>query len=267
MAKKRLDIYVTEKFALESRRLSQNYIIQGRVFVNGAEERKPGYCVKDIDVVDVDFPEKRYVSRGGLKLEYALEQFLVDPRNLVCIDAGASTGGFTDCLLKKGASKVYAVDVGKGQLDYSLRMNKAVVTIENFNVRYIDESIISEKADIITADLSFISLDKALRPLAALLKEKGIVVALVKPQFEAGKGKTNKGVVRDMSIHVDVLKNAVSYGLNAGLYPVSCVWSPIKGPSGNIEFFMLYSKDERENACFPEDTVKKAWAFFDGVSK
>lgn len=263
MAKKRLDIYIHETFEIDSRQLAQNYIIQGFVKVNGKEERKPGYYVKPDDQIVAEIPKKQFVSRGGIKLAHALDEFDIKPSNYICIDAGASTGGFTDCLLQRGAEKVYAVDVGKGQLDWSLRQNNKVIVIEDFNIRYIDSSTIPEKVDLITIDISFISINLALPPLYNLLKDNGIIVSLVKPQFEAGKGKTVKGVVKDKKIHVSVLENALIYGKNAGLYPVKCTWSPIKGPSGNIEFLMLYSKSKAENLCDCSQTVEQAWKFFE----
>lgn len=264
MAKKRLDVYVTEAFSLDSRQQAQNYIIQGYVRVCGREERKPGYYLKENDEVELSAPKKQYVSRGGYKLAQALDCFGIDPSGMVCIDAGASTGGFTDCLLQRGALKVYAVDVGRGQIDESLRRDGRVVVMEDVNVRYLDSSVIPEKASIVTADLSFISLDKVLAVLSGLLDDDGIIVALVKPQFEAGRGKTDRGVVKDVKIHISVLENAVRYGFDAGLYPVKCVWSPIKGPSGNIEFLMMYSKKETECLINAEETAKEAWRSLGG---
>ena len=169
MAKKRLDIYIHETFELDSRQLAQNYIIQGFIKVNGKEERKPGYYVKPDDQITAEIPKKQFVSRGGIKLAHALDEFKITPNNYICIDAGASTGGFTDCLLQRGAEKVYAVDVGKGQLDWSLRQNNKVVVIEDFNIRYIDSSTIPEQVDLITIDISFISINLALPPLSNLL--------------------------------------------------------------------------------------------------
>lgn len=262
MAKRRLDLYVAERFALESRRLAQNYIIQGLVSVCGREERKPGYCLAEGDEVVLRVPERRYASRGGLKLEKALDEFGVDPSGLVCIDAGASNGGFTDCLLKRGAARVYAVDVGKGQLEMSLRNDPRVVVLDGVNVRYLDSSLVPERAGLVTVDVSFISLEKVFPALSALLRDDGVLIALVKPQFEAGRGGTKRGVVRDAAVHESVLGNAAAYGAASGLWPSLCTWSPVKGPSGNIEFLMLFSKAESVRLFSPGEVVRSAWGFF-----
>ena len=259
-AKSRLDIVLTEQKIAPSRQIAQSYIIQGFVKVNGIIRNKPGFSVTPSDIIELSKPDKIFASRGGLKLEHALDEFSVNCENCIVLDAGASTGGFTDCVLKKGAAKVYAVDVGKGQLDYTLRQNERVVCIEGCNIRYLEENAIPEKADLITADVSFISLSKIMPVLERQLKEDGIIIALIKPQFEAGKGKTVKGVIKDSEIHKEVLKNALNYGVDYGLYPMKITHSPIKGPSGNIEFFIMYSKQSLENTFDVENIVNIAWS-------
>ena len=257
--KSRLDTTLTEKNITESRQIAQSYIIQGLVKVNGTVRTKPGFPVSGKDIIELLKPSRVYVSRGGLKLEHALNEFNINPENKTAMDAGASTGGFTDCLLKKGASKVYAVDVGKGQLDYNLRNNERVISIEDCNIRYLDENILTEKVDLITADVSFISITKIINVLSDRLKDTGSLIALIKPQFEAGKGKTIKGVIKDKSIHAEVLKNALDYGAPFGLFPHNMTYSPIKGPSGNIEFFILYKKQTSDTIFYIDDLVNKAW--------
>lgn len=258
--KYRLDVMLTEQKIAESRQIAQSYIIQGLIKVNGTVRNKPGFSVVDSDIIEFSKPEKSFASRGGLKLEHALTEFGIDCENYIVLDAGASTGGFTDCVLKKGAKKVYAVDVGKGQLDYNLRIDERVVSIEGCNIRYLDENVIREKADLITADVSFISLSKIMPTLSRQLKEDGVVIALIKPQFEAGKGKTVKGVIKDKKIHEEVLANALNYGVEYGLYPVKVTHSPIKGPSGNIEFFIMYSRSQLENNFDIKNIVDIAWS-------
>ncbi len=260
--KQRLDVAMTEKSIADSRQLAQSFIIRGLVKVNGVVRNKPGYSVGGNDIIELSKPEKIYVSRGGIKLEHALKEFDILPEGYTVIDAGASTGGFTDCVLKKGAARVYAVDVGKGQLDYSLRTNPSVVVIEGYNIRYLKEDDIPEKADLITADVSFISLEKILPALSPALSDSGALIALIKPQFEAGKGRTVKGVVKDRAVHIEVMKQALSYGNTCGLYPQRTTYSPIKGPSGNIEFFIIYTKQDNGAVCDPEKTVDEAWTFF-----
>ncbi len=257
--KKRLDIFIYENGLADSRQLAQNYIIQGRVKVNDKIITKPGTNILPEDSVKIDKPEKVFSSRGGIKLEHALKEFEITPENMTVLDAGASNGGFTDCLLQKKAKKIYAADVGKGQLDYKLQINPVVVVMDECNVRYLKRDDFEDNIDFITADLSFISLEKVLKTFANLLSEKGQIVALVKPQFEAGKGRTEKGVVKKINIHIEVLEKAIQDGINAGLYPHKMTWSPIKGPSGNIEFFILYTKNNSENLCVAKETAEKAW--------
>lgn len=267
MEKTRLDIAVTNLDPSLSRQAAQSYIMQGLVKVNDTVRTKPGYGVTEKDRITLLEPKRKYVSRGGLKLEQALRDFGIRPQGLTALDAGASTGGFTDCLLKHGAARVYAVDVGKGQLDCSLRDDPRVVNRENCNIRYLEPGAVPEKMDLITMDLSFISIEKVLGTLKALLAEDGKIIALVKPQFEAGRGKTSKGVVRKKEVHCQVLETVCRFCREAGLYPEALTYSPIKGPSGNIEFLLLLSRGEKEAPADIEDFVEKTWTFFEGGSK
>ena len=235
--KKRLDVLLTERGLAESRQKAQAVIMAGQVFWQGKRMDKAGTSVPEDAELEVRGGLK-YVSRGGLKLEKAMETFdLPDLTGAVAIDAGASTGGFTDCMLQNGAAKVYAVDVGYGQLAWSLRSDPRVVCMERTNVRYLTAEDIPEPLDFGSVDVSFISLRLILPALRPLMKETGELVCLVKPQFEAGKEKVGKkGVVRDRKVHLEVLEQFLRHGSECGFYVKDLTFSPIRGPEGNIEY-------------------------------
>ena len=235
--KKRLDVLLFERGLAESRQKAQTLVMSGLVYVNGKREEKAGAQLTADAVIELKGQGPSFVSRGGLKLEKALDTFGVDPSGMVALDSGASTGGFTDCLLKRGAVRVYAVDVGYGQLDWKLRQDPRVVCMERTNLRYVTDQDIKEGLDLATLDLSFISLRLVLPAVQALLKETGQVLCLIKPQFEAGREKVGKkGVVRDLETHIEVLEHFVQDGEAMGFSIKGLSYSPIRGPEGNIEF-------------------------------
>ncbi|MBQ9331116.1 MAG: TlyA family RNA methyltransferase [Oscillibacter sp.] len=235
--KQRLDVALVERGLMESRQKAQATIMSGLVYVNGQRSDKPGAAVAPDAVIEVRGNPLRYVSRGGLKLEKAMASFPISLKGAVCADIGASTGGFTDCMLQNGADKVYAVDVGYGQLAWKLRSDERVVCLERTNARYLSREQIPEALDFASVDVSFISLKLILPPLRALLKESGEAVCLVKPQFEAGREKVGKkGVVRDAAVHREVLEQFLVYAAESGFAVRGLTWSPIRGPEGNIEY-------------------------------
>jgi len=237
VAKKRLDVAVTELGLVESRQKAQAVIMAGQVYVNGQKADKAGFGVGPDDKIELRGKTLRYVSRGGLKLEKAMACWPIVLEGKVCADIGASTGGFTDCMLQNGASKVYAVDVGYNQLDYRLRTHPQVVCMERTNARYLTAEQIPEFLEFFSVDVSFISLNLILPALRPLMAEGGQAVCLVKPQFEAGKDKVGKkGVVRDPAVHLEVLENFLGHAKNAGFFIKDITFSPIKGPEGNIEY-------------------------------
>lgn len=238
MAKRRLDAAITELGLAESRQKAQALIMAGEVYVNGQKQLKAGAGLGEDDTVEVRAKHPlRYVSRGGLKLEKAMELWPIDLHDKVCADIGASTGGFTDCMLQNGARLVYAVDVGYNQLDWKLRTHPQVVCMERTNARYLTAEQIPEPLDFFSVDVSFISLNLILPALRPLIKEGGQAVCLVKPQFEAGKGKVGKkGVVRDPAVHLEVLEHFLEHAACAGFTVKDITFSPIKGPEGNIEY-------------------------------
>ena len=238
--KKRLDVLMFEKGLAESREKARALIMSGIVFVDGARVDKPGSQLSEEAEIEVRGEQLRYVSRGGLKLEKALKVFGVSPQGKVCIDCGASTGGFTDCLLQNGAVKVYAVDVGYGQLAWKLRSDERVVCMERTNIRYVTPEDLPETADMAVIDVSFISLAIVLPAVKRLIKEGAEVVCLVKPQFEAGKDKVGKkGVVREPEIHEEVLRKFLADAAASGFAVRGLDFSPIRGPEGNIEYLAL----------------------------
>ncbi len=240
MVKKRLDVAMTEQGLTESRQKAQALIMAGEVYVNGQRIDKAGSPVKEEDHIEVRGRQLRYVSRGGLKLEKALACWPLHLEGAVCADIGASKGGFTDCMLQNGAKKVYAVDVGRNQLDWSLRKHPQVICMERTNARYLTAEHIPEALDFFSVDVSFISLNLILPPLRVLVKEGSQGVCLVKPQFEAGKEKVGKkGVVRDPLVHKEVLEQFLSHASSAGFSVKDLTFSPIKGPEGNIEYLGL----------------------------
>ena len=246
MSKKtRLDVLLTERGLCESRQKAQATIMAGLVFVEGQRSDKPGTPVAEDASVEVRGHALRYVSRGGLKLEKAMQTFPITLEGKVCADIGASTGGFTDCMLQNGAAKVYAVDVGYGQLDWKLRSDERVVCLERTNARYLTREQIPEELDFASIDVSFISLKLIFPALYALLREGGEVACLIKPQFEAGREKVGKkGVVRDKSVHEEVVNNIISFALSNGFSVLDLEYSPIKGPEGNIEYLVHIKKTD-----------------------
>ena len=244
MAKLRLDQRVTELSLAPSREKAKALIMAGAVTVNGQVEYKPGANVTELDMVELKGEKLRYVSRGGLKLEKALDTFGVNPQNLVCIDCGASTGGFTDCLLQRGAAHVYAVDVGYGQLAWSLRNDARVTVRERTNARSLTPDMFPESMDLAVMDLSFISLALVLPAVRSLLKSGGMVCCLVKPQFEAGREKVGKkGVVRDPAVHREVLEQFILRAGELGFVVKDLTYSPVRGPEGNIEYLAFLTTE------------------------
>lgn len=236
--KKRLDMLLVERGYAESRTKAQAVIMSGSVYVGGQKADKPGISYEESVDIEVRGASCPYVSRGGLKLEKALRDFGVDPTGYVCSDSGASTGGFTDCLLQQGASKVFAIDVGYGQLDWKIRSDPRVVVMERTNVRYVTPEQLGEPLDLSVIDVSFISLKIVLPVVKTFLKPKsGQVLCLIKPQFEAGKEKVGKkGVVRDPAVHKEVLDSFVNLVAETGFTILGLTFSPVRGPEGNIEF-------------------------------
>ena len=247
MKKIRLDQLVFDKGLAESRERAKAYIMAGSVYVNGQKETKPGTSVAEDAAVEMRGETLPYVSRGGWKLEKALLVFPIDVKDAVCIDCGASTGGFTDVLLQSGAAKVYAVDVGYGQLAWSLRTDPRVVCMERTNIRYVTHEQIPEEMDVAVADLSFISLRLILGAVGALLKPEGEMVCLVKPQFEAGREQIGKnGIIKDPKIHLAVLEKVAAFAGTHGFAVMGVDYSPIQGGHGNIEFLMYLEKKEEK---------------------
>ena len=243
MKKTRLDLLLFEKGLAPSREKAKALIMAGQVFVNQVKIDKPGTLVDSTSLVEIKGSILPYVSRGGLKLEKAIRVFALDIKDKVVMDIGASTGGFTDCALQNGARKVYAIDVGYGQLDWSLRQDPRVINLERINARYLNPEIIPEFVDIITIDVSFISLEKILPVLQPFLKVNGWVLALIKPQFEAGREKVGKkGVVKDPAIHKEVIGRITQKAFEIGYTPRGLDFSPITGPEGNIEYLLWLEK-------------------------
>jgi len=243
MEKIRLDQLLVNKGLVSSREKGKALIMAGQVFINGERAEKPGASVHDDIVVEIKGEALPYVSRGGLKLERALQEFELDLQDKLILDIGASTGGFTDCALKNGAKKVYAVDVGYGQLAWTLRQDPRVVVMERTNARYLSTENIPEAIEGITIDASFISLRKLLAPLYELLKEDGFIVALIKPQFEAGREQIGKkGVIKEQTIHRQVIQDVITHSHNLNFIVKGLTYSPIKGPQGNIEFLLWLQK-------------------------
>ena len=253
--KKRLDVELGDRGLVQSRERAKVVIMEGLVYVNGQKSDKAGTPVKEDDRIEVRGETLRYVSRGGKKLEKAMQVFPVVLEGCTCMDIGASTGGFTDCMLQNGAVKVYAVDVGYGQLAWSLRTDERVVNLERTNIRYITEEQVPQPVDFISVDVSFISLTLVLPVAHRLLKDGAQMVCLVKPQFEAGKDKVGKkGVVRDPQIHREVIRKVIDCAAELGFWVRGLDFSPIKGPEGNIEYLLFLQKPQQE-ALPPEETV------------
>ncbi len=252
--KKRLDVLLTERGLADSRAKAQAIIMSGLVYVEGQKADKAGISYEENVSVEVRSGACPYVSRGGLKLEKALRDFGVDPTGYVCSDSGASTGGFTDCLLQQGASKVFAIDVGYGQLDWKIRSDPRVVVMERTNVRYVTPEQLGEALDLSVVDVSFISLKIVLPAIKSLLKPDGQVLCLIKPQFEAGRDKVGKkGVVREPQTHIEVLDDFVNLANALAFHILGLTFSPVKGPEGNIEF--LAHLTLRDTAGIVPDTA------------
>ena len=242
--KERLDVLLVQRGLAPSREKAKTMIMEGNVFVDQQREDKAGSFFDVEAMIEVRGNTLRYVSRGGLKLEKAMEAFGLDLSGCVCMDIGASTGGFTDCMLQNGAAKVYAVDVGYGQFAWKLRQDPRVVCMEKTNIRYVTPDQIGEPLDFASVDVSFISLTKVLEPAKALLREGAQMVCLIKPQFEAGKDKVGKkGVVREQSTHREVIEKVIAYARGLGFRVLHLDYSPVKGPEGNIEYLVHLAND------------------------
>ncbi len=250
MAKERLDVILVSRGLASSREKAKAVIMSGDVFVNGQREDKPGTAFDEnkITSLEVKGDQLPYVSRGGLKLEKAMKSFGLSLDNFICMDIGASTGGFTDCMLQNGASKVYSVDVGHGQLAWKLRTDERVVCMEKTNFRYLTRDDIDDDLDFASVDVSFISLTKILIPARKLLKDTGEMVCLIKPQFEAGREKVGKkGVVRDPAVHKEVISKVIDFSGIIGFKVLNLSFSPVRGPEGNIEYLLYIKKDPERN--------------------
>ncbi len=254
--KERLDVLLVKNGLAPSREKAKIMIMEGNVFVAGQREDKAGSTFPEDVQIEVRGSSLKYVSRGGLKLEKALASFPIDLDGCICMDIGASTGGFTDCMLQNGAVKVYAIDVGYGQLAWKLRSDERVVCMEKTNFRYVTDEQIKESVDFASVDVSFISLSKILPVAYPLLKEKGEMACLIKPQFEAGREKVGKkGVVRDPKVHEEVIQNVFGFASDAGFAICGLEYSPVRGPEGNIEYLMYLRKNADEDGGFDKDMI------------
>ena len=253
MGKIRLDVFLTEKGYFPSREKARTAIMEGLVFIDNVREDKPGTMIKEDASVEIKGETLPFVSRGGLKLKKAVDEFGLGFSGMTCLDIGASTGGFTDCMLQNGAKKVYAVDSGYGQLDYKLRCDERVISLERTNARYLTNEEVPEEIDFASFDVAFISLKKVIPPVIPLLKEGGEMVCLIKPQFEAGREKVGKkGVVRDSSVHKEVIRDIIDFCREEKLLILNLSYSPIKGPEGNIEY-LLHLRKAKEGNDNPTD--------------
>ena len=257
--KERLDVLLVKKGLAESREKAKAIIMSGIVYVDNNKEDKAGQTFNEDALIEVRGNTLRYVSRGGLKLEKAMNWFGVTLDKKICMDVGASTGGFTDCMLQNGAVKVYSVDVGHGQLAWKLVQDERVVCMDKTNIRYVTRDDIDDVIEFASIDVSFISLTKVLLPVRELLTDDGEIVCLIKPQFEAGREKVGKkGVVREQSVHVEVVDMIVSFAREMGFVPLDLSYSPIKGPEGNIEYLLYITKDtSREGREFDINALVK----------
>ena len=263
MAKERLDVLLVNRGLAASREKAKAIIMSGSVYVDGQKEDKAGQTFPEEANIEVRGSTLKYVSRGGLKLEKAMECFDVSLSGKICMDVGSSTGGFTDCMLQNGAVKVYAVDVGHGQLDWKLRNDQRVICMEKTNIRYVKPEDIEDRIQFSSIDVSFISLTKVLGPVKELLTDDGEIVCLIKPQFEAGREKVGKhGVVRDASVHKEVIDMVMNYAVSINFEVMSLEFSPVKGPEGNIEYLLhLLKHQSGEYSSIPVDSgeiVRKA---------
>ena len=241
--KLRLDSAIFEKGFCDSREKAKTLIMAGVVYVNNQKADKCGMTIKPDDIIEVRSNPLKYVSRGGLKLEKAMNEFPINLADATCADIGASTGGFTDCMLQNGASKVYSIDVGYGQLAWKLRTDNRVVNLERTNFRYVTKELIPDELDFASVDVSFISLSLIVPVMHTLMKNNAKAVCLIKPQFEAGKDKVGKkGVVRDKSVHIEVVSKTLELMIKTGFSVLGLTYSPIKGPEGNIEYLIFIEK-------------------------
>lgn len=263
----RLDVYLFENGLAQSRERARSLIMAGDVYIDGQKADKAGTPVSASQKVEVRADQMKYVSRGGLKLEKAMTQFGLKLSGMVCADIGASTGGFTDCMLQNGAGRVYAVDVGYGQLAWKLRTDERVINLERTNFRYVTAEQIPEPLDFASVDVSFISLKIILPVLKGLMKPGACAVCLIKPQFEAGRENVGKkGVVRDKNVHVEVVENITDFALQLGFSAQGLSFSPIKGPQGNIEYLLYIKNDgmgENRAAVSARETVEQSHADLD----
>ena len=254
--KQRLDVLLVEKGLAPSREKAKAIIMAGIVYVDGNKEDKAGTTFPENAGIEVKGKTLPYVSRGGLKLEKAMQKFPITLSGKVCMDVGSSTGGFTDCMLQNGATKVYAIDVGHGKLAWKLRNDERVVCMEKTNIRYVVPEDIDELAAFSSIDVSFISLTKVLLPVKNLLTEDGQVVCLIKPQFEAGREKVGKkGVVRDRAVHEEVIRMVMDYASSIDFYPLALDFSPVKGPEGNIEYLLFLSKNKQDQEIVDASSI------------
>lgn len=248
MARKRLDSLLVEKKLIDSREKAKSLILAGKIFVNGVPVSKVGSLINEASNIELKIKEKPFVSRGGLKLAGALKEFNLNVKGLTALDVGASTGGFTDCLLQNGIKKVYAVDVGYGQLAWKIRTDHRVITIEKKNARYLSVSDIGEKVDLAVIDLAFISVKLVLHAVISVLKKGGHIIALIKPQFEVGKGEVGKGgIVKDTKKHMKVLNDISRFAKDAKLSVLGRTRSPINGARGNVEYFLHFTLNSENN--------------------
>lgn len=266
--KQRLDAELVSRGIIQSRERAKAEIMAGKVYVNGQKADKAGELVTPADNIEFRGEQLKYVSRGGLKLEKAMELYGFRLDGKICMDVGASTGGFTDCMLQSGASKVYSVDVGYGQLAWNLRQSEKVVNLERTNIRYITKEQVPDTVDFVSIDVSFISLGLVIPVLPPLLADDAMMVCLVKPQFEAGREKVGKhGVVRDPATHIEVLERAVGFAKKSGFGIVGIEFSPIKGPQGNIEYLMVLSRSKPELDISGDDIRKLVESSHDELDK
>jgi 23S rRNA (cytidine1920-2'-O)/16S rRNA (cytidine1409-2'-O)-methyltransferase len=255
-AKERLDVLLVKKGIFESRERARASIMAGQIFIDGHRVDKCGEKVLENSNIEFRGESLRYVSRGGLKLEKAIERFNINLEGKICFDIGASTGGFTDCMLQSGASKVFAVDVGYGQFAWKLRIDPRVVCLERTNVRYITPEQIGEQGSFASIDVSFISLKKVIKPVMNLLENSGEIVALIKPQFEAGREKVGKhGVVKEPSTHKEVIHSIINFIQENDFKVISLDYSPIRGPEGNIEYLVYFTKNKNYIENFQLDFI------------
>ena len=259
MAKIRADLLLYNQGLVDSREKAKRLILEGKVLCGTKRIDKPGEQIEDFETLTINSDQIQYVSRGGLKLEKAIKKFNLNLSDFICADIGSSTGGFTHCMLINGAKKVYSIDVGYNQLDYKLRIDDRVIVLERTNIRYLDNNLISDEIDFISIDVSFISLQLVLPKAYEILKDGSYLVALIKPQFEAGKEKVGKnGIIRDPKVHAEVLNNTLSFAEKIGFSIQDLTYSPIKGTKGNIEFLVLLKKSSEPSIDINIDSILKS---------